>query len=144
MKTLPSPDLIRRALRADSPMLDSFADDPPGDLPLAVHYRLAHLAARGGSFEREFTEDELSALVYLHPETMQRFTEWPGVGDPWSYLLFADGSLYFANNGADEVWADATDFITLRLWNDGRGADYSLDSAEYRLIERVVPDLVEG
>lgn len=124
---------ISKAIAADSPTLDGFT---ASNLPQAAKYRLARLAKRG-SFDGEFDwETELPVLDALHIEPTETYTERPAAQDPWSYLVFADGSLYYSNNAADEVWADASDFIKDELINAaGKDAsDYEPDSAEGRLI----------
>ncbi len=128
-----STEIISKAIAADSPTLDGFT---AGNLPHSARYRLARLAARG-SFDSTFDwETELPVLDALHIEPTETYTERPDAQDPWSYLVFADGSLYYSNNGADEVWADASDFIKDQLINAaGKDAsDYEPDSAEGRLI----------
>lgn len=128
-----STEIISKAIAADSPTLDGFT---ASNLPAAARYRLARLAARG-SFDATLDwETEIPVITALAVEPAESYTERPAAQDPWSYLVFADGSLYNANNGADEVWADASDFIKDQLINAAgkEATDYEPDSAEGRLI----------
>lgn len=134
-------EIITKAIHADRPTLDGF---DPSNLADAAKYRIAHLAKRG-SFDGEFDwETELPVLDALHIEPAETYTERPDAQDPWSYLVFADGSLYYANNAQDEVWADAYDFIVERLLNGaGRDAEeYEAESAEGRLIRAHAKNLL--
>lgn len=128
-----STEIISKAIAADSPTLDGFTTS---NLPAAARYRLARLAARGSFDSTLDWETEIPVITALAVEPAESYTERPAAQDPWSYLVFSDGSLYFSNNAADEVWADASDFITERLINAaGKDAsDYAPDSAEGRLI----------
>ena len=128
-----STETISKAIRADRPTLDGFT---AGNLPHAARYRLARLASRG-SFDSKFDwETEIPVITALAVDPAESYTEKPEACDSWSYLVFSDGSLYYANSAQDEVWADISDFITERLINDaGQDAsDYDPESAEGRLI----------
>lgn len=63
-----------------------------------------------------------------------------------AYHIFEDGSLYFANNGADEVWADAVEF-THQYFDDAgtdRGAAVeNLETMDIQLL-RHVADVTNG
>ena len=133
-------EIIAKATRTDS-ALEGFN---PTDLPEAARYRLALLASCG-NFDSKFGwEIEIPALVALRVEPAETFTERPEACDPWSYLVFSDGSLYYANNAADDVWADARDFITERLLRDAGkdAAEYEPESAEGRLIRAHAANLL--
>jgi hypothetical protein len=126
-------EIISTAMHLDRPTLDGF---DPGDLPDAAKYRLS-LLARRGTFDCKLDwESEIPALIALRVEPVEIYTEKPAAQDPWSYLVFADGSLYYSNNAEGEVWGDARDYIIERLINGpGRDAEeYDADSAEGRLI----------
>jgi hypothetical protein len=124
--------IIQKAIDLD-PALVGFQ---PDRLPEAARYRLARLARRG-RFDGKLETDEIEALQSLHSDPVERYDEKPEGQDPWSYLVFEDGSLYYANNAQDEVWESSRDFIVERLLNDaGREPDdYPPDSAEGRLIK---------
>jgi hypothetical protein len=119
---------IEKAMKLD-PALAGFHHS---HLPDAAKFRLA-LLARRGCFDGKMEEWEIEALQSLHIDPVERYDERPEGQDPWSYMIFSDGSLYYQNNARDEVWADAHDFVVERLLNDPE--DYPPESAEGRLIK---------
>jgi hypothetical protein len=121
-------EAVQKAIELD-PVLRGFG---PEWLPDAAKFRLA-LLARRGCFDGKMEEWEIEALRSLHTDPAERYDERPEGQDPWSYLVFADGSLYFSNNAQDEIWWGAHYFVVERLLNDP--VDYTPESAEGRLIK---------
>jgi hypothetical protein len=136
MKTLTA--ILEQAILSDRPTLDGWG---PTHLVDAVRYRLARLA-KNGSLDRVLDDEELTALQNAVGSTEPRVVIC-GDHPECSYLLFADGSFYLANNAQDEVWAHPRDFIQERLLADGREAsDFAPESDTGKLIRHVSPKLV--
>ena len=74
----------------------------------AGQYRVGHLWDNWCDQELEIGDDEVECPVES-PEPIRTFS---GEHPECELLLFPDRSLYNANNGEDEVWADAQDFCT--------------------------------
>jgi hypothetical protein len=125
-------EAIQKAIELD-PVLRGFG---PEWLPEAAQFRIA-LLARRGRFDGKIEPSEIECLESLRTSPVETYGEMPEGQDPWSYLVFSDGSLYFSNNAQDEVWASVRDFIVERLLTDSGSepGDYNPDSAEGRLIK---------
>jgi hypothetical protein len=139
-----SEKLIQTAIHADSPTLDGFAYQLDDDLLLdAVRYRIA-LLIRRGTLDSKLDSEQLSLLADLvgNTEPAARFS---GDHPECAYLVFEGGSLYYANNAQDEVWAFAEDFITERILDRGQkeASDFPADSDEGKLIRHVSPHLLK-
>jgi hypothetical protein len=135
--------LISVAFRADSPTLDGFADETNEDLLIdAVRYRI-NVLIRRGTLDSKLSSEQIALLAAEigNPEPVARFS---GDHPECAYLVFPGGSLYYANNAQDEVWAFAEDFITERLLDRGQkeASDFPADSDEGKLIRHVCPRLL--
>lgn len=72
----------------------------------AGHYRIAHRWDNWRDLEPAIDDDDAVCPV---EKPKPKHTFW-GDHPECELLLFSDGSLYYANNAQDEVWADAEDF----------------------------------
>ena len=104
----------------------------------AMNYRL-HKLQQAGVYD---SWDTLPRnLRFEAVEPAHKFT-----GREAAYLIFEDGSLYFANNGGDEVWADAEDFA--HQYFDAASTDHgvaveNLEMMDIQLL-RHVADVTNG
>lgn len=79
---------------------------------LATAYRLALLQESGRLDKLELPE----SFVFKAPEPVHAI-DFMNKWEQAAYYIFADGSLYFANNAQDEFWRDAADFVAEKLSN---------------------------
>ena len=135
-------NLLAKFLTADRPTLDGWEREPVDNLEQAVLYRLARLASRG-TFDRDFAHEEIAELQAAvgSPEPSITFS---GDHPECAYHIFGDGSLYYANNAQDEVWADARDFVIERVLDRGAkdACDFPAMSDEGKLIRQVAAGLL--
>lgn len=135
-------NLLEKFLIADRPTLDGWERATLDNLDQAVLYRLARLASRG-TFDRDFSHEEIAQLQAAVGSPEPSFT-FSGDHPECAYLIFADGSLYYANNAQDEVWADAYDFVVERVLDRGtrEASDFAAMSDEGKLIRHAAPNLL--
>lgn len=80
--------------------------------------------------ERQAFAEKVESVEFNY----KKFTVQRAGSDSYSYLLFADDSLYLSTNGDDEVWAEACDFIDERgLLGDVE----SLHQAERKFLKKL-------
>ena len=127
-------ETLAKIIKKDAPTLSPWAGRSMEELPESAKFRIAKLIRRG-EFDGKIDWDELNSAL---PE-LERITpihdfcdDAERGGDASHYYIFKDGSLYYANNAQDEVWADKSDFISELLHR--RGEEYPADSAEGMLI----------
>lgn len=135
--------LLENFIASDRPTLAGWERADLGNLDESVLYRLAKLAGRG-SFDSQFGNEQIVELQSAVGKPSPRFT-FSGDNPECAYLVFGDGSLYYANNAQDEVWADSRGFITERVLDKGNrdAADFAPESAEGKLIRNAAFDLLE-